>query len=117
MGALRLEHVPEGAADLGAAKQLGKSISQTERPGSVTRIITRSEREQRRAIFCEVLATRRGVAAEVARAWGVTDPVVQKVRRGTAALSDEKLLALPAWMRAFFDEQLAEPVQLRLEGL
>jgi hypothetical protein len=118
MGALRLHsgHAEERADDLDSAKPYAKPNLRTGQLASVSRIITRSEKEQRRAAFCEALR-QRGAAAEVMRAWGVTETVVRKVKKGHATLTDERLLALPPSIRAAIERSLAAPVQLRLEGL
>lgn len=114
--ALRFAHVLEGADDLDAANRFGSPYFRTEQVAPVRRLVTRNEREQRRAIFCELVRPR-GATATVARAWGVSDTVVRKVRDGLAPLTDERIAALPASMRAALDHGLSGPVQLRLEGI
>jgi len=79
-------------------------------------LVTRNEREQRRAVFCDLLK-RRGTLATVARAWGVSDAQVRRVRDGLAPLTDERIAALPAGLRAAVEARLAAPIQLRLSGI
>lgn len=115
MGALRLGHVNEGADDLGAAKPYGLPNFRTGQTFPDAWVATRNEREQRRAVFCDLLK-RRGAAASVARAWDVTEAVVRKVRDGLAPLTDERIAALPPPLRAAVAARLAAPIQLRLQG-
>lgn len=116
MGAAVRFHTEQGADDLAVANPVGLSISRPESASSVTRLVTRSEKEQRRAVFCSLLE-RRGTIAAVARAWGVSDAVVRRVRDGLAPLTDERVAALPAATRAAFERRMAAPIQLRLEGI
>ena len=114
--AARVLHDSDGALDLGAAQDVGLPIFLPERAATVSRLITRAEREQRRAVFCELLK-RRGTIAIVARAWGVSDAQVRRVRDGLAPLSDERLNTLPKHIRAAVEGRLAAPIQLRIPGL
>lgn len=116
MGALCVRHTEQAADDLGGANPVGSSNLRPESASSVTRLVTRSEKEQRRAVFCGLLE-RRGTIAAIARAWGVSDAVVRRVRDGLAPLTDERIAALPAATRAAFERRMAAPIQLRLEGI
>lgn len=116
MGAAQRVHVQQGADDLDAAKPCALSILRTGQTASVSRLVTRSEREQRRAVFCQLLR-QRGAAAKIAEAWEVSPTMVRRVRDGLAPLTDERIAALPRSMRVALELALLGPVQLRLGGL
>lgn len=115
MSAARVLHVNEGADDFGAVTPFGSAIFRT---GQTFSFLTKAERDVRHAAFADLLADgrRRGAVASIARAWGVSDTMVRRVRDGLSPLTDERVSALPAGLRAAFEERVAAPIQLRLTG-
>lgn len=90
MGALA--HVLQPENDLGGAKVLSRDTVRSRRH------LAQAEETARLLFFRRLLATT--TMADVARAWGVTAPVVAKVRKGIAPLTDRRVDKLPepmAW--------------------
>lgn len=60
--------------------------------------VTERADTERHLAFVEALS-QRGMRAKVARSWGVTPPVVDKVRDGRAPLTPARIAALPPSLR------------------
>lgn len=82
------------------------------RTGNPFRLLT-GERDRRAAAFVEVCA-RYGAVARIARAWGVSDSVVRKVRDGDAPLTGSRIRALPRAQREQLFKVLDASAQLSL---
>lgn len=111
MGAAeRLSHVPEaeGSGHVATVRTCEKV-----RTGQIIRLLSQPERERRKAAFSTV-CERYGAIARIARAWGVSDSVVRKVRDGLAPLTDDRIRALPRAQRAHLFEVLDASAQLSL---
>lgn len=103
MGAV---HRLQAAPDLVGAKVLSRDTVRSRRH------LAQSEETARLLCFRRLLATT--TMADVARAWGVTAPIVSRVRKGELPLTDKRVDLLPEPMRSAFVARFGEPAQLRL---
>ena len=108
MGA-RVLHVEQ---DAGSQAFPAVRTDQKVRTGHPFRLLA-GERDRRAAAFVVVCA-RYGALARIARAWGVSDSVVRKVRDGDAPLTDSRIRALPRAQREHLFAVLDASAQLSL---
>lgn len=90
-----------------------KSVTYAE----VLPFLSKDERERRRLAFGSLFAAR-GVRAKIARAWGVSPTIVDRVRDAgpdNLALTNERLCALPPSMRAAVLDALRGALQLSFD--
>lgn len=102
-----MAHTPQAEAPILVRIVPLRAKPVTERADTARHLETCSPAEHRR--FVELLSEY-GTRAKVARSWGVTPPVVDKVRDGRAPLSPARIAALPPSLRRALEAAAANDV-------